>query len=246
MTKLAGMGDRLAVDGFDVSGSIGSLSNIHGGLAALDVTDITQAGPARLGGERDASIEFSAWLEDTAVTGGHAVLSALPTGQRVVTYSRGTAFGSFAASMVARQINYDPNRGTDSSLTLAVSTQADGSGLEWTDLLTPWPRTDTTATNGASQDFGAVSTLFGAQAYLQVFSVTGTSITVKLQDSADNATFADISGAAFTAATARGAQRLALANNATIRRYVRVATTGTFSNAQFVCCFNRNLTLTAF
>jgi len=246
MTKQTGLGDRLAIDGFDVSGSIGSLGNIHGGPAVLAVTDITQSGIARLGGERDGGIEFASWMEDTAVTGGHVVLSALPTGDRIVTYSRGTAFGAFSANLIARQINYDQNRGNDGSLTQSVSTQADGFGLEWCDLLTPWPRTDTTATNGASQDFGAVSTLFGAQAYLQVFSVTGTSVTVKLQDSADNSTFADIAGAAFTAATARGAQRLQLASNATIRRYVRVVTTGTFSNASFVCAFNRNLTAVSF
>lgn len=242
MTKLAGMGDRLFVDGFDVSGSIGSLGSIHGGPAALEVTDITQGGPARLGGERDAGITFSAWMEDTAIIGGHAVLSALPTGQRIVTYCRGTAIGSFSACMISRQINYDPNRGTDGSLSLAVSTQSDGFGLEWGDLLTAGLRTDTTATNGTALDFGAVSTLFGGQAYLQVNAFTGTSVTVKLQDSADNATFADLTGGAFIAATARGAQRLALSNAATVRRYVRVVTTGTFSNAVFAVTFVRNLT----
>jgi hypothetical protein len=107
-------------------------------------------------------------------------------------------------------------------------------------------RTDTTATNGTAFDCGAVSTLFGGQAYLQVNAFTGTSVTVKLQDSADNATFADLTGAAFTAATARGAQRLVLNPTATVRRYVRAVTTGTFSSAVFQVTFVRNLSLTAF
>ena len=240
--KLAGMGDRLLVDGFDVSGAVGSINKISGGPKALEVTDITQGAPNRLGGQRDAGIDFSAWLEDTPVTGGHAALSSLPTGQRIVTYLRGTAIGGFSACMISRQINYDPNRANDGGLTIGVSTQSDGFGLEWGEQLTAGLRTDTTATNGTALDFGAVSTLFGGQAYLQVNAFTGTSVTVKLQDSADNATFADLTGGGFIAATARGAQRLALSNAATVRRYVRVATTGTFSNAVFQVTFVRNLT----
>lgn len=242
MTKQTGLSDRLLIDGFDVSGAIGSITKISGGPKALEFTDITQSAPSRLGGERDGGIDFSAYLEDTLVTGGHAALSSLPTGQRIVTYLRGTAIGNFSACMVSRQINYDPNRAADGGLTIGVSTLSDGSGLEWGEQLTAGLRTDSTATNGTAFDFGAVSTLFGGQAYLQVNAFTGTSVTVKLQDSADNATFADISGAAFIAATARGAQRLALSNAATIRRYVRAVTTGTFSNAVFQVTFVRNLT----
>jgi len=88
-----------------------------------------------------------------------------------------------------------------------------------------------------------VSSLFGAQAYLQVASVVGTSATVKIQDSADNSTFADVTGLTFTAATPGASpqtQRLATANNATIRRYVRAITTGTFTSAIFAVAFMRN------
>lgn len=244
MTKQTGLGDRLMIDGFDVSGSIGSLSKINGGPKALEVTDITQGGPSRLGGQRDGGIDFQAWMEDTAVTGGHAVLSTLPTGQRIVSYYRGATLGVFSACLVSRQINYDPNRANDGALTLGVSTQSDGTGLDWGETLTAVPRTDTTATNGTGLDFGAVSTTFGGQAYLQFSSITGTSCTVKLQDSADNSTFADLAGAAFTAATARGAQRLAFSG--TVRRYVRVATTGTFTNAVFAVTFVRNLSAVTF
>lgn len=244
MTKQSGIGDRLLIDGFDVSGSVGAFSKISGSQNTLPVTDITQGGMARLGGERDGGIDFSAFMEDTLVTGGHAVLSALPTGQRIVSYLRGTGIGNFSACMISRQINYDPNRGSDGALAIAISAQADSFGLEWGEQLTVGTRTDTTATNGASLDFGSTSTLFGGQAYLQVASVTGTSVTVKLQDSADNSTFTDLAGAGFIAATTRGAQRLAFTG--TVRRYVRAVTTGTFTNAQFQVTFVRNLTQVVF
>lgn len=88
------------------------------------------------------------------------------------------------------------------------------------------------------------STHFGLAAYLEVFSVVGTSMTVKLQDSADNTTFADITGAAFTAvlAAARSHQRIETSLTATIRRYVRAITTGTFNPGIFGVAMVRNLT----
>ena len=88
---------------------------------------------------------------------------------------------------------------------------------------------------------------FGMQAYLQVTAFAGTSVTVAVQDSADNASFTTITGLTFTAVTAAPAwQRLATANNATVRRYLRVITTGTFNPATFAVAVNRNLSTTAF
>lgn len=243
MTKQAGMGDQLYVGGYNLSGDTGSLSRVGGGPAALDLTGIDKSAPERVGGLRDGMIEFSAWFNKSAAQ-AHPVLAALPTADVISMYLRGQAIGGQGACLVARQVNYDGNRGADGSLSFAVSMQADGFGLEWGDQLTAGIRTDTTATNGTALDFGAVSTLFGGQAYLESFALTGTSATVKLQDSADNVSFLDISGAGFTAFTGRGAQRIAFSG--TVRRYVRAVTTGTFTNAQFAVVFNRNLTLTAF
>lgn len=90
----------------------------------------------------------------------------------------------------------------------------------------------------------SVSTGFGAQAYLQVMSFTGTDATVTVQDSADNTTFTNIASASFTQVTSGPqGQRLALSNSATVRRYLRVSTTtsGGFSNLQFAVAFRRNL-----
>lgn len=240
MTKQSGLGDRLFINGVDVSGDIGSLSSIHGGPAPGEVTGIDKSAPERLGLLRDGGIDFTSWFNPAA---GRAfkTFSALPIGDVQMMYLRGTAIGNAAASLVAKQINYDPNREASGALSWTASTQGNGLGLEWGEQLTAGIKTDTTATNGASFDFGA-ATAFGGQAYLQVFALTGTSVTVKIQDSADNATFADVTGLTFTAATVAGAQRLQTLNNATIRRYVRAVSTGTFTNAQFAVNFVRNQT----
>jgi hypothetical protein len=245
MAKASGLGDFCYVDGFDLSGDIGSLSKISGGNSPLVVTGINKSAYERIGGKRDGEIDFTAF-HNTAAGQEHPVLSALPTTDRQVSYFHGAAIGAEAASCVAKQINYDPTRGDDGSLTFTVQALANANGLEWGLQLTPGIRTDATATNGTSLDQTTVSTVLGWQAYLHVFAMTGTSVTCTIQDSADNATFATLTGAGFTAATVPGAQRLQGASGATVRRYVRVATTGTFTNAQFAVVFIRNLTAVSF
>lgn len=242
MAKQGGMGDRFYVGGDDIGGNIGSLQNIHGGPRVGDVTDITQSGYGRIGLLRDGGGAGSIWF-DTA--SAHPVLKLLPTADVIFTYGAGAVIGNPAASCVAKQVNYDGTRGADGSFALAVDWQASaGAGLEWGEQLTAGRKTDTAATNGTAIDFGAVSTLFGASAYAHVFSVTGTSITLKVQDSADNVTFADVTGLTFTTvlAAAKSGERLATTATATVRRYVRAISTGTFSNAQFMVNFTRFLT----
>lgn len=236
--KTSGLGDAFFVDGFDLSGDTQQLGRVGGGPAVIDQTDITQGAHARIGTLLGGEINWTSYF-DKGVGQAHAALSGITTADRIVTYAhQPNAIGSSAASHVCKQIGYDPNRGNDASLTVGVASQSTGFPLEWGQALTVGIRTDTTATLGTGLDFGAVSTLFGLQAYLHVFAVTGTSVTVKLQDSADNATFADITGAVFVAATTAGAQRLKYTG--TVRRYVRATTTGTFTNAQFFCHFVRN------
>jgi len=77
----------------------------------------------------------------------------------------------------------------------------------------------------------------GWAAQSQVFSITGTSVTVAIQDAPNNVAgqFADLTGGAFTAVTSgagRGSQRIASAAGI-VQRFVRVKTTGTFNPATF-------------
>lgn len=236
MAKQTGLGDRLVAGVVDLSGDVGSIQKVGGGPAALDLTDITQAGYDREGGLRTGAIDWTSWFNPTRA---HLALRTLPREDLVVTYGRGTGIGQPAASCVAKQVGYDPTRAADGSMTIALSAQSNAFGIEWGRQLTPWPRTDAAATNGASLDHGA-ATAFGGQFYLNLTAFTGTSVVVKIQDSADNVTFADLAGAAFTAATGPTAERIAISNAATVRRYLRVATTGTFTNAVFTVNAVRN------
>ena len=241
-TKSSGLGDRFYVGGYDISGDVNSLSGIHGGPAPLDVTDITQKAHSRLGGLRDGGLDFIVYM-DPAAGQEHAALSPLPRADSVMTYLRGTGIGSPAACLNAKQIGYDPTRAADGGLTFKVSGEANGYGLEWGVQLTAGTRTDAAATNGASYDTAA-ALAFGGQAYLQAVAFTGTDVTVTIQDSADNVTFANVAGLSFTQITGAVplAQRIAVGNTSTIRRYVRAVTTttGGFTNLAFVVALMKN------
>lgn len=239
MAKTHGMGMFCHVGGNVLSNDIQALGKISGSQAVIDVTGIDKSAHERIGGERSGEISLTAFWNST---GAHTVFSALPTADTLVSVGMPPLIGNPVANMVAKQINYDPTRAQSGELLIAVDALANAYGLEWGQQLTAGMRTDTVATNGTSLDGGA-ATNFGLQAYLQVSAFTGTDVTIKLQDSADNTSFADIAGAAFTAVTAApGWQRISISNAATVRRYVRAVTTtaGGFTSATFAVSLVRN------
>lgn len=251
MAKQNGLGDGLLVGGYDLSGDIGALSRIGGGPQALTITGINKSAYERIGGVRDGGIAYQAWFNKAAGQ-AHPRLSLLPTTDQIVTYLRSTVLGKPAAACVAKQINYDGDRGTDGSFPLTVEALANAYGLEWGNQLTAGLRTDTSATNGTSVDLGAASPgAFGLQAYLQVTALSGTDVTIKIQESSDNAVgdaFADVVGGGFTVVTSGPtSQRIATAA-INVERYLRVVTTtsGGFTSCTFQVMAVRNDTLTVF
>jgi hypothetical protein len=247
MAKQSGLGDNFYVDGFDLSGDIGQIGPVHGGPAALLTTGIDKSAQERIGGRRDGGMTWRAFFDKQAAQ-AHPVLSALPTTDRVATYCRGTVLGNAAASSVCKQVGYDGQRDDSGSFLLTVAGVSNQYGLEWGRLLTAGKRSDTTPTNGTGVDFLAASS-FGLQAYLHVSSFTGTSVTVALQESSDNGggdAFTAVTGGAFAAASAIGAQRIATASGLAVERYLRVVTTGTFTQATFAVIVMRNDTAVSF
>lgn len=240
MAKQSGMGDNFYIDGVDLSGDIASLSSISTSRAVIGVTGIDKSAHERIHGIKDGGMTFASFFNPAAAQ-AFPTLKALPTTDVACSYFRGTELGSPAASCVAKQINYDGTRTDAGELSFSTSVEGNGFGLEWGRQLTAGKRTDTTATSPVTGIDTLASASFGGQAYLHLFAFTGTSVTVTIQDSADNSSFANISPSlVFAAASAAGSQRVAVANTTTIRRYVRVITSGTFSNAVFAVNFVKN------
>jgi hypothetical protein len=239
------LGDNFLVGGFDLSGDTNSLSGISTPMAVLDLTGINKSAHERQYGERDGMLKFVSYFNKIPISGGgaHDVLSLLPRTDVMTSYLRGTTLGAPAACMVAKQIDYDGTRATDGALTFAVDAQSNAFGQDWGLQLTAGLRTDTTATNGTSINTTA-SASFGAIAYLQVTAFTGTDCTVHIQDSADNSSFADVTGLVFAATTAANTtQRLATASaTATVRQYIRATTTTSagFTSITFSAVITKN------
>lgn len=238
MAKTSGIGDNFYVGGYDLSGDVSAIGQLGGGPALLDVTGIKSSANERIGGLRSGDWQFTSFF-DAAAGQEHPALSSLPTADKVACYFRGTTLQNPGAAISGKQINYDPTRDATGNLTLAVEIQSDSYGMEWGEMLTAGLRTDTSATAGSFIDDGAGSS-FGGQAYFQVVTITGTSVTIDIQSATTSGGSYTTTGLTSSAFAAVGAQRVAVANTTTINRYLKVVTTGTFSVATFSVVFVRN------
>lgn len=238
MAKQSGLGDNFYIGGFDLSGDIGQLNKISSPFNVGDVTAINKSAHERLLLARDGQWQFTTFFDNAALA-EHAALKTLPTADVVCSYFRGTTLQNAAAGLVAKQIDYDPTRGTDGSLTMKVDVQGNAFGMEWGESLTPGLRTDSAATVGAAITDTA-GTAFGGQAYFQVTAFAGTSVTIDIQSCTTIGGSYATTGLTSQAFVATGAQRVSVANNTTINQFLKVITTGTFTNAVFSVIFVRN------
>ncbi len=235
-SKKSGLAQQFYLGGYDLSGDVGSLNNASSPRAMLLSTGIDKSAVERIPGLSDGIIDFNTWFND-ASNQEHAALKGLPTADILVIWATGSSLNDEAAALVAKQVNYDWARGADKSFEGQVLCQANGTPLEWGNLLTAGKRTDTSNTAGTSID-NTSGTTNGLVAYLQVFSVTGTNVIVAIQESQNDGSpdaFADV--LAFTSATGRTSERKTATG--TVERYLRVNTTGTFSEAIFAVMFWR-------
>lgn len=243
MAKQSGLGSALWWGSADLSGDVGSVSTIETSRALLEVTGIDKSAPERIPGLRDGSLAFTAYW-NTAAGQAHLTLSALPTTDVICSVGIGAASGAVgqaAASLVAKQITYGEARGQDGSLVANINAAASGSPLEWGELLTTGKQTFASgAVNGTSIDLGATDTAFGAAAILHVFSLGSGTPTVTVTDSANDSLFAALSptSLAFTP-TGASVERLQTGTTATVRRYVRIQVSGTYTDLVCALVFVR-------
>jgi len=233
MAKKSGLGQQIFVHGYDLSGDIAAINNASSPRELLDATALNASAHERLLGLSDGNLGVSSWFND-ATEQEHAAYKALPTTDRIVTWAFGATRGDVAACLVGKQINYDGTRGTDGSLEFTVDTQSNGVSLDWCDTLTTGKETHGSAGNSTSRDDGA-ATSAGMVAYLEIADLDSGTATVTIQQSSDNGSgdaFATVlSFTAVAAAAAPAAERITVSG--AVERYLRITTTGTFSNLDF-------------
>lgn len=238
MTKQSGLGAGFWIDGRDISGDVTQLSRFNTSRVLQELTGIDKLAMERLHGLRDGGMEVESAYNTAAGAAFGAIQDVPPTGQRIAMYvHRNTVLGSPSFAMVCRQAESTANRGNAGEYVWTHTLESDAWGIDWTKTVTAGKRTDTGAAVGTAVDFEAANN-FGLQAYLQVFSFTGTDATVKLQmDTADNfPSPTDVTGGGFAVVTAAPqAQRLQTARNFAVERYLRVTTTTSagFTNLVF-------------
>lgn len=235
MAKQTGLGARLFLDEFDISNDVGSVGSISKSINVLELTGLDKLAPERQAGLRNAQITNSPFWNPT---NAHLAMRNRGNPDRLVSYFHRATLGAPVASMVSKQVTYDASRGSDGAFTASHDSLSNAWWMDWGLALTAGRRTDTVATNGTGVDFqiqGAPLS-FGLQAYVHVFAFTGTNVTFTVQSSSDNGggdPYSAVTGGAFTAMTGVGFQRIQTARNLPIERYLRVVTTGTFSNVIF-------------
>ena len=235
-TFLAGKDNKVLFGAFDLSSYFNSASfsreqevsetTTFGSDQATYIQSIETA-TASLGGFWDGGSD--AVDEELQAIIGSA--SATP----LSIYQGGDTAGNKVVLLNSRIQNYT----IDSSVADAVGVSATFTGDNFGNGKSLYALTNTSATaNTTAVDFGASSSL-GGQAQLHCTAHSSANISVKIQSSADNSSFADVSGFSFTAISGTTSERIATTN--TVNRYVRLAITVTSGSATFSVGYAHNL-----
>jgi len=194
------------------------------GDSARRYLEILRHGSATLTGFYDGdATKLSAQLSTAFQAAATTVLTLAPNS---------TTVGNEAWLLAAHTPRYDVKQVTSGVVGTSAQFDADGpiDVGRWLHALAA----ETGGGDSASVDNGA-TTSNGGVANLHVTAFAGTSVTVKVQHSADNSSFADL--IAFTAVAGATSQQLAVSG--TVDRYVRESRSGIFSSCTFAVAFAR-------
>lgn len=232
MAIQSGIGASLYVDKYDLSGDATAINSITANTNLFDKTTLRNPAMARMALLRDGSMGVNA-LFNAAAGGSQKVLEALPGAAKYATILAGAVVGSDTFSLQGLQSDFSNVRGQDGSLVLTTTLQGHNTALEIGELLTHGTggqQTFASAGAGSKLTYAGTSTAYGITAYLHALSIGSGSATVAIQGSSDDITYTNLTGGAFAAVSAAGAQRIATAQNLSIPKYLKVNVTGTFTD----------------
>lgn len=228
MAKRSGLGNRLYVGGYDISGDVGAISTLSTPRGVQDVTGIDKSANERNLLKADADLSFDTWFND-ASNEIHTALSGLPTTNRQAIFAISTTRGEPGFAIQAKQLNYDWNRAADGALSGSTSlSQAGGNVPAWGDMIA---MKETIASAGSLTGDIDVQTTAGVVCYLQIFTLGSGTPVITLEDSPDTTNGVDgvwSTVGTYTINSARTAERLSVAG--TIEKGLRIEASGTFTN----------------
>lgn len=187
---------------------------------SVDTSDVTTYGKGWkefIPGLLDSTTGFQGFYDAAA---GTVVEAALATDAGVLTYcpDGGTAVGGRARLISMTTANYSESSPVGDVVTFAWDVQSE-STTGFGQVLHPMGA-ETNVTGSSKDDGAATST--GWVLHIHVTAVSAGTWTMTLQDSADNSSWSDVTGAVFTGITGATSGRLrSSTSTAQVRRYVR-------------------------
>lgn len=205
-------------------------------VAMIDITTLCDDSYAYVEGDEGGSFSFGG-LVDTDASAVFTPVSAMRQAgdQPVSVAPAGYALGNqvWIAEAKLSQLGHEARTRQAVAFTLGMMTEGRPDlGVSLHDVLAA----ETSADSETSHD-GAASSANGGAGILHCSAFTGTDITVKVQHSANNSTWADL--LTFTQLTATGSEHAEVAASTTVNRYLRATWTGTFDSATFAVAFAR-------
>lgn len=241
MAKSSGLGQRLYVHGFDISGDVSAINTWSTPSEVLPATGIDKSAHERMYGRQDGLLDFASYFND-ATGQEHDALKGLVKTDRLLMWLLGTTRGDQVACLFGKQMNYDFDRPQSGALLATVQAKANGFAGEWADLLVA-KVTHSGATNETGINAGSSSSA-GGVGFLQHFSGSGGTNEYDIEDSGNSnngidgdwlnlLAFSDVADP-WTAT----AQRVEVSG--TVEKWVRASTNGSFTTAVFAMAFKRN------
>ena len=222
-------------DEFDLSAYFNQV-NAGKQVQAVKTTTFTSDDNTYIAGVESGSINIQG-LWDGAASAVDSVLDAEIADEGIFTVCpEGFAtVGNRAIMCKAENVGYDIRSTVTDAVRIVLVGTVDG-GIRMAGRLLQDLAVETTTFDGATVDDTASST-FGGVGHLHVTAFSGTSGTVKIQDSPNDSVWSDL--ITFTAVTGVVAERLEVAG--TIDRYLRfIISADTFTSMTVACAFARN------
>ena len=235
MAFIAGKNSGVLFGAFDLTSYFNSFS-FSKETSAISTTMFGDDNESYISGIDTASLDLSGLFDGGTDANDEELANAfsVTTSTPLSIFQNGTTAGQPCVLLDSKIQNYT----IDSSVSEAVGVSSNFTGDNFGRGLSLYALTNTSATaNTTAVDFGS-STTFGGQAFLHCTAHSSANIAVKLQSSADNSSFADVTGGGFTAISGTGSERIA--PTGTINRYVRLVITVTSGSATFQVSFSPN------
>lgn len=232
MAFVSGKNGRLAVGGNALAAYFSS-QTFNATIDTPETTVFTSAAKEFIGGLYSGSVTFDGFFD--AVANDVIVSEVLDAvaGNNVTIAPAGFAVGSPTVDCVGLATTYNNTSDVADAVKASVEFTTTGR-IDYGFSLANLDVVSTVSADGATFNGGS-SSANGALAVLQVSSVTGGSVTVKVQHSTDGATWTDL--ATFAAASGITSERVTVAG--TVNRYLRASWTQTASAASFAVTLSR-------